>query len=232
MALRELVQEIEEEAQQEAKKLRSEAKEANALLEEAERQKEQILAKAKSEAARLIEAEQNQRIAAARLKARQIQAEAVEHAINASLDEAWEALLEMRKEKEYRDSLHANISEAKKELGENATVEVNKDDRKLVAGHKVEEIECAGGAIIKSADGKIRIDATLEELFAQKKGVMRKKIFDALFAGALKKPEAKMEPLKVKEAKTAVTKKANSNGNSRKKANSNGNKKKGKGKKR
>jgi len=65
-------------------------------------------------------------------------------------------------------------------------VYVNSEDSKLakkMKGVKLagSAIECAGGAIVTTQDGRIRIDNTFEANFEERKDEMRKHIFDLLF---------------------------------------------------
>ena len=60
-----------------------------------------------------------------------------------------------------------------------------KGDKSLIPALKgakvVEDLHGFGGALLESADGKIRMDLTLETLFESRRDEIRKKIYEKLF---------------------------------------------------
>ena len=76
------------------------------------------------------------------------------------------------------------MREGVRELGTaSATVYVRDEDRALVTGYKLAKLpsEYSGGAILESPDGKVRVNKTLEDTFAQKKLQLKKQIYDKMF---------------------------------------------------
>ena len=159
---------------------------AKAILDE-ERSKKAVLRKeAEQELKRVIEEQRNERIAWARLESRRIIAEAREDAIKGVLEEFFDSLGSVRKSPEYRKFLSESVSSAVSELGPGSAVHVAKGDKSLISpkGARVaEDLEGLGGAMVESADGKIRIDLTLETLFESSRDEIRKKVYDNLFGG-------------------------------------------------
>jgi len=98
----------------------------------------------------------------------------------------------MLDQKEYMDFIKTRIEEAISEL---------KNDKELVIhctkGEKknfdtfnvpvIEDLKSTGGAIVETADGKVRIDLTVEALFEIKLEELRKIIYEILFDSAVGK---------------------------------------------
>jgi len=102
------------------------------------------------------------------------------------LDDIWKRLVQTREGKMYEEILKRMIEEGVNGIGARALVYVNSEDMKLakkLKGVKVADsaIDCAGGAIVTTPNGRIRIDNTFEANFEERKDEMRKSIFDLLF---------------------------------------------------
>jgi V/A-type H+-transporting ATPase subunit E len=193
MGLEELRKGVLDKAQEEA---RAQARDADAeaagLMAKAEAQRKELLDAASREAKEMVEAERGEAIANAHLEAKRELAKAKEELVASVEERVWKELLAVRKnKKEYAALLHKLIEKGRKALQEESAGEVlaylNADDKKLVLeikGVKLarETIECAGGAVVTSADGRVRIDNTLEALFAEKRDAMRIEIQKAVLS--------------------------------------------------
>lgn len=179
-----LLSEANEDAQKIVEAAQSHVK---GMLEE-ERSKRSALKKdAEAEIAKLLEEQRNERIAWARLESKRIIAEAREDAIHEVLDAIFDALKDARKSPEYKKFLAKAVPQAASELGGDVVVHAMKGEKALipaVRGSKVvDDLDCLGGAIVETADGKIRIDLTLETLFETRRDEIRKSVYDKLFGG-------------------------------------------------
>ncbi len=126
-------------------------------------------------------------IANAHLEAKRELAKAKGELVDSVEKQVWAELLKVRKNKDaYAKLLHKLISTGAKALGSgDAIVYVRAEDRSLVGDLKDaklarESVVCSGGAIITSADGRVRIDNTLEALLEEKRDAMRIEIRGAL----------------------------------------------------
>jgi len=139
------------------------------------------------EVERLLEEQRNERIAWARLESKRIVAEAREDAVQGVVEEFFDSLEGVRKSPEYRKFLARAVPQAAEELGGDVSIHVVKGDKALVPAPKgarvSEDLDCLGGAIVETADGKIRIDLTLETLFETRRDETRKRIYEKLFGG-------------------------------------------------
>lgn len=187
MGIEELKKEILQRTEEELKKLESEEKEEErAVLSKANAKREDMLANAGKVAQGMVEGERKERLAAAKLKARRIITNAREEFVNSILAGAWNEFRQVRNDKGYPKVLAKLIEEGVKEIGEGAIVYVNADDRKIakeIKGITLAEkpIICEGGALITSADGRVRVRATLEDIFGSKKEALRGLAFEEAF---------------------------------------------------
>ena len=82
--------------------------------------------------------------------------------------------------------LKKEVTKAVAELGKGSTVHVLKGEKKLLPkldAAVVEDLQGLGGAMVEGADGKIRMDLTLETLFDSRRDEIRKHISEKLFGG-------------------------------------------------
>lgn len=176
------------EAREDAQKINAEADaQARKLLEDERSRIAGMKKEADAETERILEEQRNERIAWARLESKRILAEAREDAIKAVLEDFFGTLSTARKAPEYRKFLTKAVGKAMDELGEDSVVHVIKGDRALLGALKgakvVEDLEGLGGALVESADGKIRIDLSLETLFETRRDDIRKQVYEKLFGG-------------------------------------------------
>lgn len=175
------------EAEEEAKGVVSEAEaKGNAIMSEERNRSQQKLKAAEEEAKRMMEAQRKERIAWARLESKRIIAEAKEDAINNSLEDFFKMLSVFRNMNGYTAFLNKVVKNAIEEFGEkpeNLVVHVVKGDRKVlssITAKIVEDLDGFGGAIVERKDGSVRVNATLETLFENKREGIRKEVYEKL----------------------------------------------------
>ncbi len=175
------------EASEDARKITDEAAAQVKGMQEEERSRKASLKKdVEKDVERQLSEQRNERIAWARLESKRLLSEAREDAIKDVLEDFFDALSDARKSPEYKKFLNSGIAAAVSELGPGSVVRLVKGDKALVQakGAKVvEDLDALGGAIVETADGKIRIDLTLETQYESKKDDIRKQINDKLFGG-------------------------------------------------
>lgn len=186
MGFEELAGELHRNAEAEGKKIISAAqKNAHKAEAEAQLKAEESLRTAKKEAQSYARQEAGERLTSAKLAAKKITDEAKDDAVGGSLHQVWGAFKQNSLRKSaYPQLLQKLIAEGLRELGANeAVLYVRDEDKPLVSGYRTARLpqQYSGGAILESANGKIRVNKTLEEAFAQKKEGLRKKIYDKLF---------------------------------------------------
>ena len=186
MGFDELASELHKSAEAEGRKIVHAAERgAEKAAEEAQEKADGQLKQAKKEAAAATRQEAAERLTSAKLAAKKMVGEARDEAVEASLHEVWKAFRSgSLKKSAYPALLSRLVAEGQKELGGgDAVVYVRDEDRPLVSGLKLAKLPAgySGGAILESANGKVRVNKTLEEAFAQKKGTLRKEIYDRLF---------------------------------------------------
>ncbi|MCX8197960.1 MAG: V-type ATP synthase subunit E family protein [Candidatus Micrarchaeota archaeon] len=186
MGFEDLASELHKSAEAEARKIvHSAEKNAEKIEAEAKEKAELAVKAAKREAIEYSKQESSERLTSAKLSAKKIIDEAKEEAVDAALKQVWEQFKsESLKKSNYPQILDRLIREGLEELGaKDAIVHVRDEDRALVSGFRLAKLPpgYSGGAILESADGKVRVNKTLEEVFSQKKPQLRKEIFDRLF---------------------------------------------------
>lgn len=184
MGLEELEARLEQNAEKEIAAItaKTDAEEAQILADAREKAKD-VKKKAQEEAASIAEKERTSAIAAARLEAKRIENHAREKAVEAGLNAICERLGDLRDDPRYQDLLVSLIARGKKELGDDMRVAAANADLAYIKkiGKKADAIDTAGGVLMTSPDGRIRIDATLERLFAHERERLRRDIYLRLF---------------------------------------------------
>jgi vacuolar-type H+-ATPase subunit E/Vma4 len=186
MGFEDLASELHKSAEAEGRKLIHAAERSSEKFEaEAKEKAEEQLRAAKKEASTYSKQEASERITSAKLSAKKIVDEAREEAVEAALRQAWSQFKsDSLKKSNYPQLLDRLMREGASELGtKDAIAYVRDEDRQLVSGFKLAKLppEYCGGAILESPNGRVRVNKTLEEVFAQKKTALRKEIYDKLF---------------------------------------------------
>ena len=202
-----IIAEIDKSAEKQASGILSESRQkADAVLsgarEKAEAEAGAIISRGEQEARR-----ESQRILAeARIKARREKVKAQEDVVNLAFQSARENMRTMAEGKgdEYRKVLEALIKEAVLSSGsESLEVLLDSRDKGLVSDDSLkriaqeagpelgmtitlsvsaEELSCLGGVVVKSADGKVRIDNTFEARIDRFRDNIRTLVAKELFA--------------------------------------------------
>jgi len=175
------------EAQDDARRIVDAAEaQAKAMMDEERAKRDSMKSKAESEVSELLEEQRNERLAWARLESKRVINEAREDAIKNVLEDFFEQFKDVRKSPEYKRFVARSVSAAA-ELGSGSIIHVVKGDKALLGTPKdaqvVEDLDGFGGALVESANGKIRMDLTLETLFESRRDEIRKQIYDKLFGG-------------------------------------------------
>ena len=186
MGFEELTSELHKGADAEGKKIIHAAeKNAARIVEDAKEKAAETLSAAKKEATEFARQESAERITSAKLAAKKMVDEAREEAVEASIGQAWHKFkADSMKKSSYPEMLNALVKEGMAELGVGqATLYVRDDDRQYLQGREFRKLpqEYSGGVIVESQGGRVRVNKTLEEIFAQKKPALRKDIYDRLF---------------------------------------------------
>ncbi len=186
MGFEDLASELHKHAEAEGKKLMHASERAAGKTEdEARAASEEAFRAARKEAASFVKQESSERLTSAKLSAKKILDEARDEAVGGSLLQVWRQFKsDSLRKTAYPALLQRLLKEALAELGSgDATVYVRDENRQLVSGYKLSRLpsEYTGGVIVESTNGKVRVNKTLEEAFAQKKGSLRKQIYDKLF---------------------------------------------------
>lgn len=175
MPLKDLLNAIEAEANEESASLENESRaEADAILAEARadaaRARQEILRAHAPATAN----EANRRVALARLEASRLEREAREEAFSLLIDEALSRLAAARDEPGYRDTLRALMREALAALPDASTARVNPLDETVAAEVARDigadlavapDLGVGGGVVLRSAGGRV-VRNTFEERLA------------------------------------------------------------------
>lgn len=193
MGLEKLRTEILDKSRSEAQHIVREAQnEAKRLVEEAQERQQLALATAKKDAQDVVARERTEKLSQARLQAKMAVADAREELLRMADDEVWDLLSDLVKGKAYPEYFEKLLMEGVKEVGMDAVLYVREKDaalaKKLVSQHGFDSVkvsskalQCIGGVLVTSSDGRIRADNTLEARFNELKDERRKVAFDELF---------------------------------------------------
>lgn len=149
-----------------------------------------LLKRAEEDAEALIEEQRKERLAWASLESKRILSEAREEAIGSVLEELYIMLGNLAKTSAYKDFLKRMVSQALSEMqgAISPVLRCRKEDKQIVqavisASNAVvdDTLDSAGGFILESRDGKVRLNLTLESLFETRREELRKQVYHQLF---------------------------------------------------
>lgn len=195
MAYEELIRSMEMDAALHVREVRAAAEAyIEETLDAARRQADEVRGGHMAEAAKRIEVERHQRLYRAREDEKagiaRVREEHLENAVAAAREE----LACRRGQDGYPNILKGLLQEALDTLGEDgARVHVDPRDeaivRALLEGSPrgppvLTDLETAGGVVVDSADGRIRVDNTFESRLARAEEVYRRELYDLLYGGA------------------------------------------------
>ena len=186
MGFEELATELHKGADSEGRKIIHAAeKNAGKIVEDAKEKADEIVKAAKSEAVEFAKQEASEKTTSAKLAAKKTVDEARDEAVEASMEQLWQKFkADSMKKSVYPGLIERLVAEGMAELGiSQAIVYARSEDANYVKAGETRKLpaEHCGGVIVESQDGKVRVNKTLEEIFAQKKPALRKEIYDRLF---------------------------------------------------
>ncbi len=186
MEIEELTGAILEEANREAGSVVSAAeKEAKETVSREKRRLSEQLADAERDAKSFNESQHRERIAWARLEAKRVISEAKEAVVDDAIEDLFALMRKFPQDRRYPAYLKRLVKAGIAELGEpRAVVHVRKADKKHLAGVKATvkaDLDAFGGAVVESSDGRVSINLTLASLLEERKELVRKRIYEALF---------------------------------------------------
>jgi V/A-type H+-transporting ATPase subunit E len=174
MSLETVVEDIREQAREEAEQIRQEAdEEAQAIIEEAEADAEEIRAERAREAEREAKRERDQTLSSAKLEAKQQRLEARRRTLSEVRDSVEQELAELEEGRE--ELTAALLADAAAEFDETPVrVYGRPDDEALVSGLLEDEAyegfewagerDCLGGVIVESDASRVRVNNTFDSL--------------------------------------------------------------------
>ncbi|MGI0085405.1 MAG: V-type ATP synthase subunit E, partial [Nitrososphaerales archaeon] len=178
---------IRADAENKRAKILSDAKmEAEKILSEGRESSARIVSQGRSLAEREVQEEKLRSIASARLEAKRRLLEARDEVLRRYEEQAMSYLDEFTKSKEYTDFLLKVTRDGVSKIGSDAIVHVNSRDKSLLGNGQdfeisSETLDCKGGALIKSKDGRRRVDNTIESIFKERKSDLRLKLTEEVF---------------------------------------------------
>lgn len=196
-----IASEILEDVQKESEKIIREAEtKAKEILKQAKTEAEKRHADSIAEAKQKSEQEYNKTKSLTAIEIRNIHLQAKEEQLNSVFDEAVAQLKKFVDSKNYSNYLLSFVEEAAKNIeSDNLVIYVNSKDQKLFKTSQLEDlskkldkkltlsketIECMGGCIVKTPDGKLSHDNTFENRLQVLKPNIRVKLEKMLFQEA------------------------------------------------
>ena len=188
MGLEEIVAKIGQDADEQAARKTSDARaEAKKVVESARAQADSVISDARAEAERGVRAERLRSVAAARLAAKRELLQAREEVLSRYEDVLRKSVDDFIKSDEYLDFLIGAIKDGVSKIGEGAVVQVTPEDRSRLRGKKLpgemskDKVDIRGGALVYSADGKRRVDNSIDSLLRERSDTVRLKLVENVF---------------------------------------------------
>ncbi len=189
MGLEEMLSRIKVDTEEQYNKIISSAKtESEKIIQEAKQTSEKIISLGKVQAEKEAQDEKLRLVASARLEAKRKLLEARDVVLRSYEDQAFRYADEFTNSNGYKEFLLRVVEDGISKIGTDSVIHVNSKDRNLLQtdrklGYKIsdEPLNCKGGALIISADGKKRVDNTIESIFNERKDELRLKLFEQVF---------------------------------------------------
>ncbi|MBI5635568.1 hypothetical protein HY993_01245 [Candidatus Micrarchaeota archaeon] len=187
MGLAELRKEVSLSADRQVREINKSAdNEAKAILAQAQVQADKLLAQS-LEQAKALAKDEERKISSAHLHARKIVAQARDEMISSSISLAREKLVaEAQKQSPAYKNLFERLAKSGvKEFGPKSVISCLKQDAALAKEHadSVKAIDCSGGLVISSSDGKIQLDYTFDSILDENREQFKQIAFNQLFSG-------------------------------------------------
>lgn len=193
LGLEEIVKRIDQEAAERASKIVGEATEgATKVMAESKERAESILAGAKAQAEREAREERQRSVASARLAAKRELLQAREDVLKRYEAGVLASVDSFAKSDEYLKFLTRAIEQGVSKIGKDAEIRVNSRDKAALKGKKLggelskETLDSKGGALVVSADGKRRVDNTVESLLRERSDALRLMLTQQVFGDQTK----------------------------------------------
>lgn len=193
MGLEEIVAKINGDAAEQSSKIASEAKEeASRTIAEAKEKAEGLTSLARAKAEREVRDERMRSVASAHLAAKRELLQAREDVLRRYETGILDAVDEFVKSDDYLGFLKKAVEDGVAKIGKDAVVQVNSRDKALLKGKKMdgrlspEPIESRGGALVTSADGRRRVDNTIESTLRDRGDLIRLKLVEQVFGDGSK----------------------------------------------
>lgn len=198
MGVDKIVSKIEADTEEKIEEIKANADKRIAdMREEYKEREEEKRKKTLEEAREEEEAIESRKIADARIKSRREIMSAREELINEAFSKGYERLKEITKTDEYRETLKNLIKESALGIGGgDLVVLTNERSKEIIDDEMLKEIsdrtkanitlgdetvDCSGGAIVKTADGRMMVDNTFESRMKRYRDVLRPEISKLLF---------------------------------------------------
>lgn len=186
-----IIERIKKESEAKVKEiLDSASNEAENIRKRNEKETKKMVEKIEQEYEKEASVIRNTIISGAKMESKRIQLHAREDVINECFRRSEKKLANIEG-KEYEKFLNRSIREGFDIVGKNAVAGSAEKDSGIVKkiasvlNVAVDEkgLATAGGVVIKSKDGKIRVDNTFEGIISRNKDVLRKDVAEILFGG-------------------------------------------------
>jgi len=182
-----IIEKIKEDTRKEIKKIEEE-RESEILAIQRETQKEisEIKKDSMEKAEKEAELERKRAVAATKLREKKEKAKLIDEIMEKAISRAGENIREITKMDGYAKKLNSLVMEAAKEIpSENIDVLVSTTDRPKVRplGIKVKikpSQEIKTGAIVRSADGKVKVDCTFSSILRENKPKIKKELLEEI----------------------------------------------------
>jgi V/A-type H+-transporting ATPase subunit E len=186
-----IIERIKKESEAKVKEiLDSASNEVKNIRKRNEKETRKMVEKIKQEYEKEITVIRNTIVSGAKIESKRIQLDAREDIINECFRRSEKKLANIEG-KEYEKFLNRSIKEGVDIVGKNAVAEYTEKDSMVVKkiasalNVAVDEkfLNGTGGVVIKSKDGKIRVDNTFEGILRRNKEVLRKELAEILLGG-------------------------------------------------
>lgn len=188
-----ILDKISSDAGRKAKEIEDKAREEeNTILANAKAEGEKIKAEILANAEKKAKAEKDRIVADARVKARKESLKASEEAIEEAFSNSMEKMEKATSTSSYEKTLKRLIQESTTIVGKaKKEIVLTARDKKLITAEDLEgldnvsvsseELQGMGGVIVRTEDGIVEIDNTLETRIYREKSEIRKKVAAVLF---------------------------------------------------
>jgi len=186
-----IIERIKKESESKVKEiLDSASNEVKNIRKRNEKETKKMVEKIKQEYEKEAVVIRNTIISGAKIESKRIQLDAREDIINECFRRSEKKLANIEG-KEYEKFLNRSIKEGVDIVGKNAVTECTEKDSRAVKkiasvlNVAVDEkfLNNTGGVVIKSKDGKIRVDNTFEGILSRNKELLRKELAEILLGG-------------------------------------------------